>query len=816
MNDFLSDLNEPQREAVLSSDGPLLILAGAGSGKTRVITCRLARLVREGLAAPNEVYAVTFTNKAAGEMKTRVANLLGGLEAGTWVGTFHALSLRMLRRDATMLGYSPGFVIYDSADQLSLLRGQMKEMGLDDAAESSRGMHHRISSAKNRLESIEDVEKMAFGPGGEAFARCYRRYQETLRRNNAMDFDDLIMNALSLLGKFPGIAERAAANCKYLLVDEYQDTNRAQYLLVRALARTHRNVCCVGDEDQSIFSWRGADIQNILDFQKDYPDAKLIKLEQNYRSTKTILAAAGAVIARNKARIGKTLWTENHGGDRIEVTLAPDDRAEAEAVLRQIRGLVRSGRPHTDIAILYRTNNQSRLFEEIFLRERIPHRVVGSLRFYERKEIKDLVAWLRMMLNPDDDLSFARIVNVPPRGIGKSTTDALDGICKAESVSLSSAMEIAIERKSLPARAERSLTEFLELVAGLRAIAIDAGLLPAPGSEKLAVTDPAAVEVDSDPAAGTLFASEFAAPKKSRMGVVGLLSALMGKIGYVSFLEKAYPGDHESRLENIDAFTSAAAEYDEQGAPEGLQGFVDRSSLRSDTDEPFGDAGVTLMTVHSAKGLEFPVVMVTGLEEHVFPHIRSSESEADLEEERRLFYVAVTRARERLLLTAAGSRRSFGDFVENATSRFLDEIPEELLELKRDPAYRRPWPADGSTSAGGWSPSGYRASGKSRGGGTAWGNRGSSGYGSGGFTAGTLRPTVSKGPRVVPDDDGTHPDPAGDDDFAVGMAVSHPMFGKGVIASVEGSGPSVKLTIRFREAGTRKILPRHTTLTIGR
>ena len=773
MKDLLADLNERQREAVRAPGGPLLILAGAGSGKTRVITTRLAYLIREGLARPREVIAVTFTNKAAGEMKTRVARLLGGQEAGAWVGTFHALCLRILRREGALLGYAPGFLVYDTADQLAVLRGCMKELGQDGAAESARSMLQRISAAKNRLETVDDAGQGAGAPGSDPFLRCYAAYQAGLRKNNALDFDDLLLQALVLFEKFPGVGERYASGTRQLLVDEYQDTNRAQYQLVRFLSARHRNVCCVGDEDQSIFSWRGADIRNILDFQADYPDARIIKLEQNYRSTRTILSAAGAVISHNTARIGKTLWTDNAAGEKLELHACLDDRDEAERALEILRGMQREGRDLGDIAILYRTHSQSRLFEEVFLRERVPHSVVGSLRFYERKEIKDVVAYLRALVSPGDDLTLSRILNVPPRGIGKGTLDALTGIASAERVSLARAIGLALERRCLPARAHKALEEFLSLVEELGVMARQAGLLEAeagarPGPEGAA---PAAV---------------------SRGRVTPMLLALLEKIGYAAYLEKAFPGDHEARLLNLDALASAAAEYDEEGAAEGLQGFVDRSSLRSDTDDIQGEPGVTLLTVHSAKGLEFPVVIVTGLEDNVFPHIRSSESREDLEEERRLFYVAMTRARARLFLTAAGARRSFGDFVENPPSRFLEEIPSDLMS-------ERHWAGGGATAwgvragAGSWPPArrprraerhipaASRARGEGR---------------------------VVEEVFFGPDDE--------DFGYAVGMKVTHPMFGKGTIAAVEGSGPSLKLTIRFAEAGTRRILPRHTTLTIGR
>ena len=794
MSSLLESLNEPQRRAVQHGAGPLLILAGAGSGKTRVITTRIAWLIDSGQARPDEIVAVTFTNKAAGEMKERVARLVGERPEGgdrqdgikiNWIGTFHAMCLRILRREGALVGYAPGFLVYDTADQLSLLRTVMREQGLDDTPDSARSILHRISAAKNRLQTVEDVETHAGGPAGQHLAGCYRAYQEGLRKNNAADFDDLLLQTILLFEKFPGTARRYAASTRFLLVDEYQDTNRAQYRFIRLLTAEHRNLCCVGDEDQSIYRFRGADIANILDFRKDYPEAEIIKLEQNYRSTRTILAAATAVIGRNTERIGKTLWTENAEGELIDLHVTPDDRAEAEGILQALRALQREGRRLDDVAVLYRTNNQSRLFEEVFLRERLPHRVVGALRFYERKEIKDLVAYLRVTLNAADDISLSRIVNVPARGIGKGTIDAVEQAARAGGLSLRAAMDRVLDERTLPARAAKSLADFLALLEELRGVAAVSGLVPMPEDRQAAIAAEAERSDGGEAGAETL-------PADSRLGVTDLLGLIMNRIAYAAHLEKNYAGDHEARLQNIDALISAAAEYDEEGAPEGLQGFVDRSSLRSDTDDVSGDSGVTLMTIHSAKGLEFPVVIVSGMEETVFPHVRSSESRAELEEERRLFYVAVTRAREQLVLTSAMCRRSFGDFVENPPSRFLEEIPPDLLRTRRAAA----------SSFRSLSPAGY----------TPWRSPRSvrDGRPAPPLKAPATRAAGGRPGPVV------HYDEGGDDDYAVGMKVTHPMFGKGTIAAVEGSGTSVKLTIRFTESGVRKILPRHTTLTIGR
>ena len=626
----------------------------------------------------------------------------------------------------------------------------------------SLGFSVRPARSDSRSWRFETASK-SFGTLLQTVDRIREAFDIRLILNARLGKNDALIGSNSLpflpaSGLRPGMA-LFDAHAGYDSVESVEWVHLEEDVFDLNVEGTHNFVANGIVTHNSIFSWRGADISNILDFKAHYPDATIIKLEQNYRSTRTILSAADAVIAHNRSRIGKTLWTDNPTGEPLELTIAQDDRAEAEQVLRLVRSMTSRGRRLEEIAVLYRTNYQSRLFEEVFLRERIPHQVVGSVRFYERKEIKDVVAYLRVLMNADDDLSLGRILNVPPRGIGKGTLDALFEIARAEEVSLNRAIELAVGRRELPARADNALRDFMTLLDELRSAAAGSALIPA----------------SSGP------------PATPRSGVTALLATITNRIGYTAHLEKAYPGDYEARLQNLDALVSAAAEYDEEGATEGLQGFVDRSSLRSDTDDVQGSGGVTLLTAHSVKGLEFPVVIVTGLEENVFPHIRSSDSQAELEEERRLFYVAMTRARERLFLTAAASRRSFGDFVENPPSRFLEEIPSELvLEKVAVPA--------GYLSGAGYNP---------------WPDRAGAGR--------TGRPGPGRGERVARDTQSIHYDPGEDEDgYAVGMKVTHPMFGKGTIAAVEGSGPSLKLTIRFAGAGTRKILPRHTTLTVGR
>ena len=871
----LENLNPAQAEAVLQTEGPLLILAGAGSGKTRVITHRVAHLVASGKAEPQEIIAVTFTNKAAGEMKDRIARLLGSEGAGSRIGTFHALCLRILRREAARAGLPPGFQIFDTADQLAVVKSILKDFGIDETQHPPRGILARISHAKNRMQTPEDLAARALAPDSKTFVRCFEEYQIRLRKLGGLDFDDLLGETLRLFDSDEQVAARYARGCRYLLVDEYQDTNHCQYRLTRHLARAHRNICVVGDEDQSVYSWRGADIQNILDFEHDYPDAKTIKLEQNYRSTKTILAAAGGVIRQNTRRHDKTLWTENEPGALVHYHRARDDRDESEVVVQCIRSLEET-LPSGEIGVLYRTNNQSRLIEEALVRAGISYRIVGSVRFYERKEIKDLLAYLRLLVAPQEDGSFLRAVNTPARGIGKTTLEQIDLVASENGIPLYHAAALAVEQQGqLMPRAAAALRGFFETMARLREIA-GISFLPreehvdeadGSASRERSETSTAALrgagESSAAPAAGRspfgagsatsadprsglempsaqrdLFGGSQAqrgdgeelrkadaktteasagfdakaggaeaegaepeAPPGSHPPIVPIVSALLEATRFRDHLEKTHPGDFEDRTENIDALVSAAAEYDEQVPGGGLQGFLDRSSLRSDTDDVKGDRGITLLTVHSAKGLEFGGVILTGLEENMFPHIRSSDSLDELEEERRLCYVAMTRAKSRLILTNAVQRRSFGDFVENPPSRFLDEIPKELLTMSES----RPWtpfgeeaPRLGLSAPRRGYGGGPSASSASRG----WNGRPEPRFGRG-------RPTVAA--RIVAASGAYEP---GGDDYAVGRIVTHPMFGRGMILHKEGAGDSLKLTIRFQNTGTKKIIPRHTTLVV--
>jgi DNA helicase-2/ATP-dependent DNA helicase PcrA len=742
LSELLDGLNPAQIEAVTHGGGPLLVLAGAGSGKTRVITHRIAHLVLHVGVDPSRIVAVTFTNKAAGEMRSRVERLLGAGALPAWIGTFHALCLRMLRRDGRRIGLDPGFVVYDADDQMALVRRILRDEHTDDEPPAARPVLSRISRAKNAMITPAAMAERAFSPEARLAARTYEIYEERLRRAGAVDFDDLLLRALELLTKDEETAARYAARCEHLLVDEYQDTNRPQYALVKALSSRHDNVCVVGDEDQSIYKFRGAEIRNILDFEKDHPGTRVVKLEQNYRSTGIILDAAGAVVAKNLGRKGKSLWTRNARGEPIELLRAPDDRAEARWISRRIAELL-PGRSHQDFAVLYRTNAQSRLLEEALRADRLPYQVVGSVRFYERKEVKDILAYMKLAANPSDDVSFRRVLNTPPRGIGDATLKVIEDVARAEGIPLSAAADRALADGLVSPRSARLVRIFLDLAHGL-------------------------------------------AERAAREPVVLLLEGLIADLDYADYLSRSHPGEGADRMDNVRALVSAAAEYQDENGEGLLLGFLDRSALVSDADEVGAKPGVTLMTIHCAKGLEFPVVFLAGLEENLFPHARAQESDDDLEEERRLCYVAMTRAKERLLLSLAEVRRIQGQPTFAAPSRFLFEIPRELVrETVSRPFDRVSEPAAGSFrhDAGRFGSSAARAASRPR------------------SVEAVQAPAAPSGP--VPEDG-----------FRVGAIVAHPRFGSGRILEREGSGKTLKLTIRFAGTGSKKILPAYTTLEV--
>jgi DNA helicase II / ATP-dependent DNA helicase PcrA len=630
---LLESLNPTQLDAVEHTEGPLLILAGAGSGKTRVLTHRVAYLLDQGLAAPEEVLAITFTNKAAREMKDRVALLVGPDSRRMWVSTFHAFCARILRVHAEKLGYKREFTIYDSPDQVRLVKRCIVELGKDPKRFNPRSFQAQISSAKNVLLAPDDFLRNTEGYIAENVAEVYDLYQKRLYENNAMDFDDLIMQTVALLELFPEVRERYQTRFKYIHVDEYQDTNHAQYRLINILAAGHRNLCVVGDDDQSVYSWRGADIRNILDFERDYPEAKVVKLEQNYRSTQTILDAANAVVANNASRKAKALWTAGDEGERIRVFAASDEYAEARFVVSEVERLIEGGASPREISVFYRTNAQSRALEDVLVREGVPYRVVGGVRFYERAEVKDAMAYLSVIFNPDDSVSLERIINVPKRGIGNTSVAKLQDYARRQGISLYEALTEA-DAAGITGAAKKACRGVRDLFEGLRV---------------------AAREV---------------APAE-------LIGAVLDESGYRKDLEAEDTVEAESRLENLEELINAAREYERVEPEPTLEGFLQEQALYTDQDSLISEGGrVTLMTLHNAKGLEFGHVFVVGMEEGTFPHARSLD-EHNLEEERRLAYVGITRARETLTLTHAKLRSSWGEREYRLPSRFLSEIPDQ-------------------------------------------------------------------------------------------------------------------------------------------
>ena len=753
--DLLSSLNPEQQEAVLKTEGPLLILAGAGSGKTRVIAHRIAHIVSQQLADPDRVLAVTFTNKAAGEMRTRVEALLRVDCQRMWISTFHALCARLLRREAPHVGLSRDFVIYDSADQLTLMKQALREIGVDDSMVQPRLALSRISHAKNRMEGPETFTANSWNPKEAQIGKLYEIYVRRLKDANALDFDDLLLRTVELFDKAPAVRERYATKFRFVMVDEYQDTNRPQYLLIQQLAGAHRNLCVVGDPDQSIYKWRGADLRNILDFEHDFPEAAIVRLERNYRSTQVILDAASAVISQNRNRKEKRLYTERAGGARILYYRAGDDIDEAEFIARTSRTALHED-PDLSVAVLYRTNAQSRTLEDALRRGGVAYKIIGGVRFYERKEIKDALAYLRLVLNPHDDVSLRRVINVPARGIGKGVMDALDAVELTDDVvlppllaglqpvatnnSLWARLVHALDGRFLPNSAAASLTVFRDLLVGLTAMAAEDSVSIA-------------------------------------------LGKVLDRSGYLQDLREERSEDAESRIENLMELVSAAREYETRHAEPSLAGFVDQLSLLSDADEEAGSrtARVLMMTMHSAKGLEFPVVVIAGLEEGLFPHSRSADDEAELEEERRLCYVGITRAQRRLVLTSAARRRVFGDYQSTDPSRFIDEIPPGLME--EVPSSFLPPQQSFSQFR---SPS----------------------YGKGSGYRGRSR---EDSPAYAYEDEDQSVPPG----LKPGLRVRHPAFGVGTIVSVEPLDDDTKLIVRFTSVGQKTLRAKYAKLEVA-
>ncbi|GAC1429273.1 MAG: DNA helicase PcrA [Thermoanaerobaculia bacterium] len=755
----LTGLNPQQREAATHGSGPLLVLAGAGSGKTRVITYRIAWLIGEMGIHPTRILAVTFTNKAASEMLSRVEHLVPNIGGRPWIGTFHSTSLRMLRRYADRLGFTKSFAVYDTADQLTLVRRCMRELNMNDDAFPPRSVLTRISHAKNELMGPVEYEKTNLDFFGARVSEVYRMYQKRLREFDAMDFDDLIGRYVELLEKNEDVRDEVHERFQHLLIDEYQDTNRAQYVLIKALTGKEGNVVAVGDEDQSIYRFRGADINNILNFERDFPGARIIKLEQNYRSTGNILDAATGVVANNIARKGKKLFTESGSGDPIRVVTASNDREEAQFVIEKITSM-RSQLELSDFAVLFRTNAQSRPFEEELLRANIPYSVVGGMKFYERAEIKDILCFLRLSVRPHDTPSIERVINVPSRGIGDTTVNALNDKSTAEGVSLWTVIEGDLA--FLPSRAAKAVREFREIVHDLQRAA-------------------------SNP-------------------IPELYDYVLLRTGYRRMLSESRDIQDESRLQNIDELLNSAREFTEANPSSTLADYLDSLTLISDLDRYESQKGVTLMTLHAAKGLEFKVVFLAGMEEGILPHSNSQEHNEDLEEERRLCYVGMTRAREQLYCLHSLERRLHGRFREQSPSPFLTEIPEQVREEIRLGSTRY------APAAPSWReqairprPSGFaprrsehrepRAYERAQ---TA-ANSVMSFFKDAPvqFDPSAIRPAKTEAPRV---------------ELKRGSRVRHEQFGDGTILTMEGSGPDAKLTVYFDRAGSKKFIARYAKL----
>ena len=716
---LFDSLNPVQREAVAATEGPVLVVAGAGSGKTRVLTYRIAHLIRDLGVPPHAILAITFTNKAANEMKERVERLVGGAVRAMWVSTFHSACARILRREAPRLGYRSSFSIYDDADALRLVTMCVRDLDMDPKRFPPRNIRAAISDAKNELIDYESFAQQGTGFYHEQVADVYRLYQQRLLEASAMDFDDLLMITVELFGAFPDVLDHYQRRFQYVLVDEYQDTNRAQYMLVKQLTALHRNICVVGDSDQSVYGFRGADIRNILDFESDYPDARVVVLGQNYRSTEVILEAANSVIANNDERKPKHLWTDRGRGDLLTRYEAEDERDEAAFVAEQINALEDEGRSASDIAIFYRTNAQSRVLEEVFVRYGIPYAVVGGLKFYERREVKDVLAYLRVLVNPDDQVALKRVINVPKRGIGSTSIGHLDRWAQGLGVSFHDGLLQVDDEPNLSARARKQVKEFLALLEVLRA------------------------KVEDGPKAA--------------------VEAVLEGSGYLAELQVEQTIEALGRVENVRELVTVAEEYeigaegsmigdeawDDLDGPRRLELFLESISLVTDIDElEEGSSTVTLMTLHNAKGLEFPVIFIIGLDDGVFPHVRSLGDPSELEEERRLCYVGITRAQDRLFMTNAWSRMLWGGTNYNPPSRFLSEIPEELVTKIDKRRRRAAYETDSSA------------------------------------TRSTVDASqISPGDRVV-----------------------HNKWGAGVVLDITGTGDRAEATVQFDELGQKRLL----------
>lgn len=739
-NNLLKGMNPQQAEAVKTTDGPLLIMAGAGSGKTRVLTHRIAYLVIEKAMKPANILAITFTNKAAREMRNRIDAILGnGTGDRMWVSTFHSMCVRILRRDIDRIGYNKNFSILDTTDQLSVIKNALKELNMDPKQNDPRSLLNAISSAKNEGVTVDDYQKQVSSnnPYEQAIAKVYENYQNRLRKNQSLDFDDLIMLTIHLFKEVPEVLEHYQDRFHYIHVDEYQDTNHTQYTLVKLLAKKHENICVVGDSDQSIYRWRGADIQNILSFSKDYPTAKTIMLEQNYRSTKTILKAANDVIKNNSSRFPKELHTANAEGEKIAVYRAYNEKTEAQFVVKTIQDqMLEHNRKAEDFAILYRTNAQSRVMEEMLVKSNMEYTIVGGTKFYDRKEIKDLLAYLRLIANNDDDLSLARIINEPKRGIGATSFDRIAVNALEADRSIFDALA-EVDFMGLPGKATNAAIHFHAMIRNLT-------------------------------------------QQQEFMSVTELVEEILEKSGYREMLKAEKTIESQSRLENIDEFLSVTQAFEKQSDDKSLVSFLtdlaliaDIDTLGKDENEKDKGAGIVLMTMHSAKGLEFPVVFIIGMEENIFPHSRSIADNDEMEEERRLAYVGITRAEQQLYITCAQTRTLFGRSSFNSPSRFIKEITPEIMEELSHAS------ADMGQSTTSSTP-----------------RRAASGYRKAAVTGPNLKTTS------------TLKESGGDKlSWVAGDKASHKKWGVGTVVSVRGEGEGMELDIAFPSpTGIKRLL----------
>ncbi|MEK4353491.1 DNA helicase PcrA [Paenibacillus sp. FSL R5-0475] len=764
IQDAVSRLNPPQRQAVETTEGPLLIMAGAGSGKTRVLTHRIAWLIANRKAPPWAILAITFTNKAAREMQERVSKLVGPEGRDIWVSTFHSMCVRILRKDIERIGFTSNFSILDSTDQLSVIRNCMKELNIDTKKFEPKAVQAIISASKNELITPAQYEQKVGDYFEGLVAKVYKMYQRRLRSNNSLDFDDLIMKTIELFKEVPEVLDFYQKKFKYIHVDEYQDTNRAQYMLCRMLADSHHRICVVGDSDQSIYRWRGADITNILNFEEDYPEAKTILLEQNYRSTANILNAANGVIALNSGRKPKKLWTDSEEGAKIKVYRADSEHDEGYFVTGEISKNVKQGQAYQNHAILYRTNAQSRVIEEILIKSDIPYQIVGGIKFYDRKEIKDLLAYLRLLSNPDDDISLTRIINVPKRGLGDTTVGKLAAAAGERGVSIFRVLQ-TVDDLGFAGRTRNMLVEFYDMIEALHRMV-----------EFLSVTE--------------------------------LTEKILEMSQYRLELQNENTLESRSRLENIDEFLSVTMEFEKNNEDKSLVSFLTDLALIADIDSVNDDEedrsdAVVLMTMHSAKGLEFPTVFIVGMEEGVFPHSRAFQDNDELEEERRLAYVGITRAEKQLFLSCARMRTLFGRTTANQPSRFIEEIPEELKEdtAKTQDRFQR----GGSEVGGAYGGRGFSGGSRGNFGGRS-GAAGTAPIGSGSTaSAATSKSSVTVTSGGAQRATGAGAAAAGD--YKAGDKVSHGKWGTGTVVAVKGTGNDTELQIAFpAPVGVKRLL----------